>query len=125
MDVYPAVIAARTEHYLPFLAQHHHHDDRREARRSAARPRTRPSRSTPSPPPATSAPGNIDRNDLVERLAADARLGMTAAELQSCLTEGKANAGAVELQINHFINETRKLVAGIEGAETYKPGSIL
>ena len=124
MDANPAVIERENRHYLPFLlsttimmtavkrgiGRETAHEVIKEHAVAAAR---------------AYRAGESASNDLIDRLAADGRLGMSAEELQSCLTEGKANAGAVELQINHFISETQKLVASIEGAEAYTPGSIL
>ena len=124
MDANPAVIERENRHYLPFLlsttimmtavkrgiGRETAHEVIKEHAVAAAR---------------AYRAGESASNDLIDRLANDGRLGMSAEELQSCLTEGKANAGAVELQINHFISETKKLVASIEGAEAYTPGSIL
>ena len=49
---------------------------------------------------------------------------MTEAELQACLDEGKANAGAVQAQIDSFVKEVAA-TSDLAGADTYQPGSIL
>ena len=68
--------------------------------------------------------GESVRNDMVKRLADDGSLGMNESELQACLDEGKANAGAVQSQIDAFILEVSETTT-IDGADTYQPGSIL
>jgi hypothetical protein len=50
---------------------------------------------------------------------------MNKEQLQSCLEEGKANAGAVQTQIDRFISEASTYANNIEGAGIYAPGSIL
>jgi hypothetical protein len=50
---------------------------------------------------------------------------MTEKELQTCLEDGQANAGAVSLQIDRFLREAKVFSGNIEGSETYTPGSIL
>ena len=69
--------------------------------------------------------GESDRNDLVDRLADDGRLEMSREELQACLEEGSANAGAVRSQIDRFIREASAYADNIDGSDSYVPGSIL
>jgi len=124
MDANPAVIERENRHYLPFLlsttimmtavkrgiGRETAHEVIKEHAVAAAR---------------AYRAGESESNDLISRLASDGRLGMSAAELQSCLEEGQSNAGDVTLQINHFINESGKFVASVQGAGAYSPGSIL
>ena len=124
MDAYPAVIERENQHYLPFLlsttimmtavkrgvGRETAHEVIKEHAVAAAR---------------AYRSGQSDHNDLVDRLANDNRLGMTKDELQSCLEEGKANAGAVQSQIDRFQREVGALVEGVDGADSYEPGAIL
>ncbi|HRQ87620.1 MAG TPA: adenylosuccinate lyase [Bacteroidia bacterium] len=124
MDANPAVIERENRHYLPFLlsttilmtavkrgiGRETAHEVIKEHAVAAAR---------------AYRSGESERNDLVARLAADSRLGMDETELLACLEEGKANAGAANAQIDHFIAEADSYAANIEGAAGYQPGSIL
>ncbi len=124
MDANPAVIERENRHYLPFLlsttimmtavkrgiGRETAHEVIKEHAVAAAR---------------AYRAGEIERNDLVARLVADGRLGMSAAELETSLAEGQANAGAASAQIDHFIHSANAYAGTIEGATTYQPGSIL
>lgn len=124
MDANPAVIERENRHYLPFLlsttilmtavkrgiGRETAHEVIKEHAVAAAR---------------AYRAGESERNDLVARLAADARLGLDESELLACLEEGKAKAGAAEAQIDHFIAEADAYARSVEGATTYQPGSIL
>ena len=124
MDAYPAVIELENRHYLPFLLsttimmtavkrgvgrETAHEVIKEHAVAAAGAYRT----------------GETERNDLIERLANDGRLGMTKDELEAALTEGKANAGAADAQVSAFLARVAENVAGVEGAAEYEPGSIL
>lgn len=124
MATYPAVIERENQHYLPFLLsttimmtavkngigrETAHEVIKEHAVAAAQAYRT----------------GESDKNDLVARLAEDGRLGMNEEELATCLEEGKANAGAVQSQIDYFLSEVAVFVGSVEGADTYQPGSIL
>jgi len=124
MDVNPAVIDREHQHYLPFLlsttimmnavkkgiGREIAHEVIKEHAVEAAR---------------SYRSGESPGNDLLDRLEKDERLGMSREELQSALVEGKANVGAVDTQIEHFLNESSEWVSSVPGAVEYKPGSIL
>ncbi|MCG8600489.1 MAG: adenylosuccinate lyase [Verrucomicrobiales bacterium] len=124
MEAYPAVIERENEHYLPFLlsttimmtavkrgvGRETAHEVIKEHAVAAAQ---------------GYRSGDTDRNDLVERLANDGRLEMSADELRNCLAEGRANAGAVQAQIDRFISEASAYADNIDGAADYAPGAIL
>lgn len=124
MDTNPAVIGRENRHYLPFLlsttimmtavkrgiGRETAHEVIKEHAVAAAR---------------AYRAGESDQNDLIDRLAADSRLNMSATELRTCLEEGQANAGATDLQISHFITESDRYVSQFEGADLYTPGGIL
>ncbi len=124
MAAYPAVIERENQHYLPFLLsttimmtavkngigrETAHEVIKEHAVAAAQAYRT----------------GASEKNDLVARLAEDGGLGMSYDELQTSLEEGKANAGAVQMQIDRFISEASAYADNIDGAASYEPGSIL
>ena len=124
MAAYPAVIERENQHYLPFLlsttimmtavkngiGRETAHEVIKEHAVAAAQ---------------AYRSGETEKNDLVTRLADDGGLGMSYDELQASLDEGKANAGAVQMQIDRFISEASAYADNIAGAATYTPGSIL
>ncbi|MDF1852875.1 MAG: adenylosuccinate lyase [Verrucomicrobiales bacterium] len=124
MDAYPAVIERENEHYLPFLlsttimmtavkrgvGRETAHEVIKEHAVAAAQ---------------AYRSGESATNDMIDRLAEDGRLEMSADELRSCLAEGSANAGAVSTQIDRFIREATIFADNIDGAGDYTPGSIL
>ena len=95
---YPAVIEKELDP-LPAVPRHHQGPDGRGARRaSAARPRTRSSRSTPSPSRWRCA-RRAGEPDLLDRLAADDRLPLDRAALDEALADKTAFIGAAESQV--------------------------
>ncbi len=124
MDAYEAVIAAETAHYLPFLmtttimmeavksgvgreAAHHAIKEHAVATVNDLRH------------------GKIERNNLIERLADDSRLGLTREALDAILARGDRESGAAKAQIQAFATAVRKLEAASPQAADYGPGSIL
>lgn len=124
MDANPAVIERENQHYLPFLlsttimmtavkrgiGRETAHEVIKEHAVAAAK---------------AYRSGESASNDMIERLAEDGGLEMSREELLTALEEGKANAGAVDAQIDYFINETSDFTNNIPGAGDYSPGSIL
>jgi len=124
MEVYPAVVERENRHYLPFLlsttilmaavkrgtGREMAHEVIKEHAVAAAK---------------SYRTGESAHNDMIERLAADDRLGMSGAELESALAEGSANAGAADAQIDAFLSAAREAVAAVPGAAGYRPGAIL
>jgi adenylosuccinate lyase len=124
MDAYPAVIAAETTHYLPFLMtttimmeavktgvgrETAHKAIKEHAVATVADLRT----------------GKVEKNDLIDRLAGDSRLGLDRAALDVILSKGDRESGAAKAQINAFAAEVRKLEQASPEAAAYGPGSIL
>ena len=124
MDAYQAVIAAETAHYLPFLMtttimmaavnagvgrETAHHAIKEHAVATVNDLRH----------------GLIDRNNLIERLAGDARLGLSRSELDAILARGDRESGAAREQIAAFVAAVRKLEAAHPAAAAYAPGAIL
>ena len=124
MDAYEALIAAETRHYLPFLMtttimmeavkagigrETAHHAIKEHAVATVNDLRH----------------GKIDRNNLVERLAEDPRLGLSHEFLDAILAKGDRESGAAKSQIAAFAAAVRKLEAASPQAAAYGPGSIL
>ena len=124
MDAYEAVIDVETAHYLPFLMtttimmeavksgvgrETAHHAIKEHAVATVHDLRA----------------GKIDRNNLIERLAGDSRLGLTRAALDAILAKGDSESGAARAQIAIFAATVRELEAASPQAAAYGPGSIL
>jgi adenylosuccinate lyase len=69
--------------------------------------------------------GKIVQNDLLQRLAADNRLGLSEAELQAVLEYGKANSGDAGAQVDYFAAQVDALAKANPDAANYAPGAIL
>ena len=117
--------SSELQRYLPFLAHHHGASWKRSRRAPAAKARTRRSRSMPSPAIRDLRTGKIVQNDLLPRLAADPRLGLSPAELQSVLDQGRANSGDAAAQVDHFARQVDALAEARPEAASYTPGAIL
>jgi len=124
MDAYDAVIAAETAHYLPFLMTT---TIMMEAVKSGVGRETA-HKAIKEHALATVndlRQGKIDRNNLIERLAGDERLGLSRPTLDAILARGDQESGAAKSQIQSFANAVRKLEAASPQAAAYTPGSIL
>lgn len=124
MDAYPAVIEAENTHYLPFLmtttimmeavkagigreAAHKVIKEHAVATVNDLRSRS------------------IHTNDLLERLANDARIPLTLEQLQTLLEQGRENAGSAPSQVDSFHDKVQAWVKRFPNATDYEPGSIL
>jgi adenylosuccinate lyase len=124
MDAYPAVIAAETSHYLPFLMTT---TIMMEAVKSGVGRETA-HKAIKEHAVATVndlRTGKVEKNNLVERLAGDARLGLDRATLDAILSKGDRESGAAKAQIEAFAGVVRQLEAANPHAAAYGPGSIL
>jgi adenylosuccinate lyase len=65
------------------------------------------------------------RNDLIERLAADPRLGLSAADLRSVVAEPIEFVGAARDQVSAFVAQVEAVVAADPEAAAYRPAAIL
>ncbi len=121
---YPAVIERELTRYLPFLAttkvlmaavkagvgrEEAHEVIKAHAVAAALRMREH----------------GADTNDLVDRLASDPRLGLTAADLDAALAEPLSFVGAAPQQVDAFVAEVEAVVAEHPAAAAYVPGAIL
>ena len=124
MDAYEAVIAAETAHYLPFLMTT---TIMMEAVKSGVGRETA-HKAIKEHAVATVndlRQGKIDRNDLVERLAADSRLGLSREVLDAILAKGDHESGGARSQIAAFADAVEALEAAYPQAAAYQPGAIL
>jgi adenylosuccinate lyase len=124
MDAYEAVIAAETARYLPFLMtttvmmeavkrgvgrETAHKVIKEHAVATVADLRT----------------GEVEKNNLLDRLAEDGRLGLSRAELGEILRKGDQEVGAAKAQVAYFSGEVKQLEAKYPEAARYAPGVIL
>jgi adenylosuccinate lyase len=124
MDAYPAVIAAETAHYLPFLMTTTIMMEAVKAgvgRETAHKAIKEHAVATVN----DLRTGKVEKNNLVERLAGDSRLGLDRTALDSILSRGDRESGAAKAQIEAFAAAVRKLEAASPEAAAYGPGSIL
>lgn len=66
-----------------------------------------------------------DRNDLLDRLAADARLGLSLDDLRTVVAEPAEFVGTAPAQVDSFITAVEQIVATDVDAAAYRPGAIL
>jgi len=122
--VFPAVVQRELDRYLPFLAttkvltaavrggvgrEAAHEAIREHAVAVALEMREKGS----------------DRNDLFDRLAADERLGLTAADLAALVAQPLAFTGAAPTQVDDVVRRIEQLVAAEPDAARYRPAAIL
>ncbi len=120
---YPAVIGRELDRYLPFLAtskvlvaavrhgvgrEQAHEVIKEHAVGAALRLRE-----------------GAEENDLLERLAADTRLGLAPSELADVLSEPLDFVGAAPEQVRSVVARIERVVASDPGAAAYRPGDIL
>lgn len=124
MDAYDAVIAAETEHYLPFLMTTTIMMEAVKAgvgRETAHKAIKEHAVATVN----DLRTGKVERNNLVERLAEDSRLGLSREALDAILAKGDRESGAAKAQISVFAAAVKELEAASPKAAAYGPGSIL
>jgi adenylosuccinate lyase len=66
-----------------------------------------------------------ERNDLLDRLAGDDRLGLSASDLAALVAEPLSFTGAAGRQVDEVVRRVEQLVAADPEAARYRPGSIL
>jgi adenylosuccinate lyase len=120
----PAVIAAETAHYLPFLMTTTvlmaavksgvGRETAHQAIKEHALATVRDLRE-----------GRITRNDLIGRLAGDARLGLSREALDAILAQGEHECGAARQQVARFAEAVKAIEARYPQAAAYQPGDIL
>ena len=124
MEVYPAVIDQENQRYGPFLATTTvlmeavkagaGREEAHEAIKEHAVQTVRDLRA-----------GKITSNDLVARLGADSRLGLSEAELAEMMGRAQAMTGLATTQVENFCATVREEAQNFPDAANYKPGAIL
>jgi adenylosuccinate lyase len=124
MEVYPAVIEQENQRYGPFLATTTvlmeavkagaGREEAHEAIKEHAVQTVRDLRA-----------GVITQNDLVERLGADARLGLPVAQLAEMMQRAQAMTGLAATQVDHFCATVHAESQKFPNAASYTPGAIL
>jgi adenylosuccinate lyase len=69
--------------------------------------------------------GDSSGNDMLERLAADKRLGISLPDLQKLLNNSRSKTGAAAEQVDAFASAAKQATGRYPEAGNYKPGSIL
>ncbi len=123
MEVFPAVIAAENQRYFPFLATT---TILMEAvKLGAGRETAHEAIKEHAVAAVLALRSGATRNDLLERLAADNRLGLPLAKLRGIVDEAAALTGRAGSQVDWFVNEVNAVVSRTPGAAGYEPGAIL
>ncbi len=123
LEVYPAVVDRELRRYLPFLAttkvlmamvqagvgREVAHEIVKEHAVAAA----------------MALRQGADTNELLDRLAADDRVGMDRGQLEALLGDPLSFVGAAPRQVRAFVRRVDDLLAAHPEAARYQPGSIL
>jgi adenylosuccinate lyase len=124
MEIFPGMIAAERRRHLPFLAtttilmaavkrgagREEAHAAIREHSIAAARDLRE---------------GRLGESDLLARLDADPRIGLSREEIEGLLTADARFVGAAGVQIDAVLAEIETLTSEVEGAREYLPDDIL
>lgn len=124
MDVHEAVIRAELNRYLPFLATTTFLMEavKRGIGREAAHEVIKEHAVAVSNDLRS---GAVTRNDLLDRLGGDPRLGISRADLQAIFEERAGDAGMAAAQVEGFRAMVAELAARFPEGVSYKPGAIL
>jgi adenylosuccinate lyase len=124
MEVYPAVIDQENQRYGPFLATTTvlmeavkagaGREEAHEAIKEHAVQTVRDLRA-----------GTISSNDLVARLGADERLGLSEEQLAEMMERAQAMTGLATIQVEQFCSIVREKAEKFPDAMNYTPGAIL
>lgn len=121
---FPAVIEAELQRYLPFLTTTKvlmaavRHGVGREAAHEAIKEHA-------VAVALEMRERGLARNDLLERLAADPRLGLTQADLETLVAEPLSMAGTAQAQVAAIVAQVEKIAAEHPDAAAYRPGDVL
>ena len=121
--VFPAVVQRELDRYLPFLATTKvlMAAVRNGVGREAAHEAIKDSAVAAALALRQGAP----RNDVFERLAADPRLGLTSAQLESLVADPITFTGAARDQVQAVVRRIDALARQYPDAAAYTPGAIL
>jgi adenylosuccinate lyase len=122
--VFPAVVARELDRYLPFLATTRvltaavRHGVGRETAHAVVREHA-------VAVALAMREQGADRNDLLERLAADPRLGLDADDLAALVADPLTFTGAAGAQVGEVVRRVGEVLARYPDEASYSPGSIL
>jgi adenylosuccinate lyase len=121
--VFPAVVERELARYLPFLATTKvlMHAVRSGAGRESAHEVVRQH----AVAVALELRAGAERNDLLDRLAADERLGLSADDIAGLLAEPLGFTGAARSQVEQVVRRVEQVVAAHPEAAAYSPGAIV
>ena len=123
MEVFPAAILAENERNLPFLATT---TILMEAVKNGAGRETAHGAIKEHALAAAKAMRSGDgKSGLLERIAADRRIGLGKKALQAILAENARFVGAAPHQVDAFVAEVKPLGKRFKGAAEYQPGRLL
>lgn len=122
VTVFPAVIAAENARNLPFLATT---TILMAAVKSGIGRETAHAAIKEHALAAAAALRSGEEPALSARLAADARLGLTRAQIDAILTDTNAFVGAAPAQVDIFITAAQQAARRAPGATTYTPDKLL
>ena len=124
MEVFPAMIEAEANHYLPFLLSTTimmeavkagaGREDAHSAIKEHAVATVNELRR-----------GEIKENDLAKRLAGDKRIGLSISSIDELIKKGKDRIGAAHSQVDYFVGRADSWSKRYPNAGEYKPPSIL
>ena len=123
MEAFPSVIAQENERNLPFLAtttmlmEAVKHGAGRETAHEAIKEHTLAA--------VKAMRSGSAGADLLDRLAADRRIGLGKKALHAILSESARFVGAAPNQVDAFLAEAKPLARRIKGAADYKPARLL
>jgi adenylosuccinate lyase len=123
MEAFPTAIAQENERNLPFLAtttilmEAVKHGAGRETAHEAIKEHTLLA--------AKAMRNGSAGADLLDRLAADRRIGLKKKALLSIMAESARFVGAAPNQVDGFAAEVKPLAKRIKGAEEYRPSKLL
>jgi adenylosuccinate lyase len=122
--VFPAVVQRELDRYLPFLASTKvlMAAVRRGVGREVAHEAIKEHAVTVA---LAMREKGSDGNDLLERLAADERLGLSTADLAGLVAEPMSFTGAAAAQVDAVVTRVERLVADNPEAAAYRPAEIL
>jgi adenylosuccinate lyase len=120
---YPAVIERELRRYLPFLATTK--VLMAAVRAGVGREQAHEAIKEHAVAVALDLRQGRDQNDLLERLAADPRLGLSGDALAGLLAEPLEFTGAARTQVAAFVDQVDAVIARFPDAADYEPASIL
>jgi adenylosuccinate lyase len=120
---FPAVIQRELDRYLPFLTTTK--VLMAAVRNGVGREQAHEAIKEHAVAVALEMRAGLDRNDLFDRLAADARLGLSREQLQSLVAEPITFTGAARAQVQAVCRNIEDALATDPAAASYAPGAIL